>query len=100
LTCRDPEPGGRCNAVTSSERELRGRGALWRRLFDEGPQGFRPIKILPAGHGDQRVAAACLLSREGKMMVDGIAVLGIAFGVLAALWLIVFYGSSYFGPKT
>lgn len=34
------------------------------------------------------------------MMVDGIAVLGIAFGVLAALWIIVFYGSSYFGPKT
>jgi hypothetical protein len=68
-------------------------------VFDEGPQGFRPIKTLSAGHGDQRVAAACLLSREEKM-VDGIAVLGIAFGVLATLWIIVFYGSSYFGPKT
>jgi hypothetical protein len=69
-------------------------------VLDEGPRGFRPIKTLSAGHGDQCVAAARLLSREGKMMVDGIAVLGIAFGVLAALWIIVFYGSSYFGPKT
>jgi hypothetical protein len=68
-------------------------------VFDEGPQGFCPIKTLSADRGDQRVAATRLLSREGKM-VDGIAVLGIAFGVLAALWLIVFYGSSYFGPKT
>jgi hypothetical protein len=33
-------------------------------------------------------------------MVDGMMVLVIAFGVLAALWIIVFYGSSYFGPKT
>ena len=37
--------------------------------------------------------------REGKM-VDGMMVLVIAFGVLAALWIIIFYGSSYFGPKT
>jgi hypothetical protein len=32
-------------------------------------------------------------------MVDGMAVLVIAVGVLAAMWVVVIYGSSYFGPK-
>ena len=32
-------------------------------------------------------------------MVDGMAVLVIAVGVLAAIWVVVIYGSSYFGPK-
>jgi hypothetical protein len=33
-------------------------------------------------------------------MLDGIMVPIVAIGVLAALWVIVIYGSSYFGPKT
>jgi hypothetical protein len=33
-------------------------------------------------------------------MLDGIWVPVVALGVLAALWIIVIYGSSYFGPKT
>lgn len=37
--------------------------------------------------------------REGYM-VDGIMVLVIAIGVLAALWAVVIYGSTFFGPKT
>ena len=32
-------------------------------------------------------------------MVDGMAVLVIAVGVLAVIWVVVIYGSSYFGPK-
>jgi len=40
-----------------------------------------------------------VFSREEKM-VDGLGAVAIGFGVLAALWIIVFYGSSYFGPKT
>jgi hypothetical protein len=84
-----------------SERKLRGRDAPWRRVFFEKPDGVRvQSNLLPADRGDQRVAAAaCHTLREGKM-VDGMMVLVIAFGVLAALWIIVFYGSSYFGPKT
>jgi hypothetical protein len=34
------------------------------------------------------------------MMIDGIMVLVIAVGVLAAMWAIVIYGSGFFGPKT
>ena len=33
-------------------------------------------------------------------MVNGVMVLVIAVAVLAAMWLIVLYGSSFFGPKT
>jgi hypothetical protein len=33
-------------------------------------------------------------------MVNGPMVLLVAFGVLAAVWLIVLYGSRFFGPKT
>jgi hypothetical protein len=33
-------------------------------------------------------------------MIDGILVPIVAIAVLAALWIIVIYGSSYFGPKT
>jgi hypothetical protein len=32
-------------------------------------------------------------------MVDGLTVLVVAFGALAAMWAIVLYGSSFFGPK-
>jgi hypothetical protein len=39
------------------------------------------------------------VAREDKM-VDGATVLIIAFGVLALIWIIVIYGSGYFGPKT
>jgi hypothetical protein len=35
---------------------------------------------------------------EGRM-VSGIMVLVLAFGILAAIWLIVIFGSSFFGPK-
>ena len=38
-------------------------------------------------------------SREDKM-VDGPTVLLIAFGVLGLIWIVVIYGSGYFGPKT
>jgi hypothetical protein len=33
-------------------------------------------------------------------MVNGAMVLLVAFGALAAVWLIVLYGSRFFGPKT
>jgi hypothetical protein len=34
------------------------------------------------------------------MMVDGTLVPVIAIGLLAAIWIVVLYGSRYFGPKT
>jgi hypothetical protein len=37
-------------------------------------------------------------SREAKM-VDGAMVPFIAVGVLAAIWVVVLYGSSFFGPR-
>jgi len=33
------------------------------------------------------------------MIVDGMTVLAIGIGVLALMWMIVLYGSSYFGSK-
>jgi hypothetical protein len=45
--------------------------------------------------GDDKVR----LAREGDML-NGMMVLVVAVVVLAALWAIVLYGSSYFGPKT
>jgi hypothetical protein len=39
-------------------------------------------------------------SREGKMVVDGPMVLVVAFGWLAFIWIIVIYGSGFFGPKS
>ena len=33
-------------------------------------------------------------------MLTGMMVPVLAIGVLAALWIIVIYGSHYFGPKT
>jgi hypothetical protein len=38
-------------------------------------------------------------SREERM-VNGIMVLVLAIAVLAILWAIVLYGSTYFGPRT
>ncbi len=32
-------------------------------------------------------------------MLDGIMVPVVSVGVLAAIWVVVLYGSSYFGPK-
>jgi hypothetical protein len=37
--------------------------------------------------------------REVDMMVDGALVLPIAFGALAAIWILVLLGSRLFGPK-
>jgi len=34
------------------------------------------------------------------MMLDGPLVLLVAFGTLAAVWVVVLYGSTFFGPKT
>ena len=34
------------------------------------------------------------------MMIDGPMVLVLAFAILGAIWAIVIYGSTYFGPKT
>jgi hypothetical protein len=34
------------------------------------------------------------------MMIDGIMVPILAVAVLAAMWIIVIYGSTFFGPKT
>ena len=39
------------------------------------------------------------LKGEGDV-VNGVLVLAIAFGFLALLWLLVLYGSTFFGPKT
>jgi hypothetical protein len=32
-------------------------------------------------------------------MINGITVLVLAVGVLAAIWIIVLWGSSFFGPR-
>jgi hypothetical protein len=32
-------------------------------------------------------------------MIDGMMVVVLAFVILAALWIVVLYGSSYFGPR-
>jgi len=32
-------------------------------------------------------------------MVTGIGVLAVAFGAMIAIWVLVLYGSTYFGPK-
>jgi hypothetical protein len=34
------------------------------------------------------------------MIVDGIMVPVLALAVLAGLWIVVLYGSTFFGPKT
>lgn len=39
------------------------------------------------------------LKGEGDV-VDGVLVLAVAFGILAFLWVLVLYGSTFFGPKT
>jgi len=39
------------------------------------------------------------LKGEGDV-VDGVLVLAVAFGFLAFLWVLVLYGSTFFGPKT
>jgi ABC-type transporter Mla subunit MlaD len=39
------------------------------------------------------------LSRE-EHMISGIMVLVLAIAVLAVLWAIVLYGSTFFGPRT
>jgi hypothetical protein len=31
---------------------------------------------------------------------EGVMELAIAFGLLAAIWVVVLWGSTYFGPKT
>lgn len=33
------------------------------------------------------------------MMLNGIEVVAFGFGVLAAIWIIVLWGSTYFGPR-
>jgi hypothetical protein len=33
------------------------------------------------------------------MIVDGMTLLAVAVGVLALMWVIVLYGSRYFGPQ-
>lgn len=35
----------------------------------------------------------------GLKMINGITVLVLAVGVLAAIWIIVLWGSSFFGPR-
>jgi hypothetical protein len=39
-------------------------------------------------------------SGRWKMMIDGIMVPVLGLAVLAALWIVVLYGSTFFGPKT
>jgi hypothetical protein len=34
------------------------------------------------------------------MMLNGIVVLFLAIGILLAIWLLVLWGSAYFGPRT
>ncbi len=36
---------------------------------------------------------------RAEMAVDGAMVLVIAFGALALIWVVVIYGSGFFGPK-
>src|SRR5262245_5781161 len=38
-------------------------------------------------------------AREGDMMLNGIVVLVLAIAVLAAIWALILYGSTYFGPR-
>jgi hypothetical protein len=35
-----------------------------------------------------------------KMMIDGVMVPVLGLAVLAVLWIVVLYGSAFFGPKT
>jgi hypothetical protein len=37
--------------------------------------------------------------REGHMMFTGAGILAVAVVVLAAIWALVLYGSTYFGPR-
>jgi hypothetical protein len=37
--------------------------------------------------------------REGDMMFTGAGILAVAVVVLAAIWALVLYGSTYFGPR-
>ena len=39
-------------------------------------------------------------AREGDMIIEGPMLLVVAFGILVAIWAIVLYGSTFFGPKT
>ena len=57
-----------------------------------GPFRTHGLQFIPETWGN-----SC---RGGNDMLDGIMVPILAIVILAALWIIVIYGSSYFGPKT
>jgi hypothetical protein len=78
-----------------------GGARLSRRIIDGERAGFRiQSETVFADQRDQLVARRLVMLAREEKMLNGIEVLGLAFGVLATLWIIVFYGSSYFGPKT
>jgi hypothetical protein len=80
-----------------------------------GPRGRRRLRLSALRRGAASAAAAAVGSRpdaicsaqsaaklagEEPMMINGIMVLVLAIVVLAILWAIVLYGSTYFGPRT
>jgi hypothetical protein len=56
------------------------------------------MSIRPVAVGICPIRSGAKLAREGDM-VDGAMVLVLAFVFLAAIWAIVLYGSTYFGPR-
>jgi len=72
------------------------KGREGRRRQAPGP--FRQRAALLQSGPPRRIEEA-KAAREDEM-VTGPTVLVIAFGVLAVLWVVVIYGSHFFGPKT
>jgi len=51
----------------------------------------------PGSSPGQAFSGTC--TREGDMMLNGIVVLVLAIAVLAAIWALILYGSTFFGPR-
>src|SRR5262245_61718292 len=89
--------GGRRRFQSCGDQVEMGRYAQGPLRRGAGPP-VRPVKrrlLTERTIGACRVAA----SREGDMMLNGIVVLVLAIAVLAAIWAVILYGSTYFGPR-
>jgi hypothetical protein len=72
-----------------------------RAAVEPGGQLLHPeivLRCARALHHDGSKKGAAL--GRCKMIVDGIMVPVLALAVLAGLWIVVLYGSTFFGPKT
>jgi hypothetical protein len=57
------------------------------------PEAARTIMLVRSAAADSRKPKA-----RGAEMLTGIEVLFVGAGILVAMWLVVLYGSRYFGP--